>query len=374
MTLNFKKIIPWVILGIIVIALGGWLIYRYTAEKSLQLTSPQGGEVWRANDTYKITWKARNMGRVGIILLEGPQGRDVKWIAQDVPARRGSFDWQIFVWEESRQDYKIAIFEYPWKEGNLIDYSDDFFTVVGPQFASCDALSVAAEWPFMPSDFPDLRKVFITQKSYTGNLERLEGADRICQQEAQEKGLTGAWKALLGDDTVFVIDRLNLGGIFVMADSGGLLPENKTCHRLLGNNFNDFLKKLSESLALNRGKFDEDFLEDLQNVWLGRLSKESLRECTTVEGTPLRLLEQKYSFTTTCQNWTTGLNRVPGYPPAPGAAVEFPVCFTPGGVRTNAVGLAGLSLGILGQGAQQTLTTSLGQSCDLPQKLLCVQQ
>ena len=374
MNINYKKILPWAILAIVVLGLGAWLVYRFTVTKSLQFVSPAGQEVWLANNTYKITWKARNMGSVGIILIKGARGQDVKWIAKDVPARRGSYDWQIFVWEEPREDYKIAVFEYPWQEGNLIDYSDDFFTILGPEFASCDALSVAAEWPFVPSDTLDLRKVFITEKRYSGDLERLEGADKRCQQEAQEKGFDGAWKAFLGDDTVFAVDRLNLGGVFIMAESAGLLPENKTCHRLLGNNFDEFLKKLSEPLLLNNEKFDETFLKNLPNVWLGRISKDSLRECTTIEGIPVRDLAARYSFTTTCQNWTTGLLRVPGYPPALGQDVEFPVCFTPEGIRTNAVGLAGLSSGILGEGAQQTLNPSLGKSCDIAQKLLCFQQ
>ena len=372
MTFNFKKIIPWAVLALIIAAFGGWLIYRFTAEKSLRLTAPEGREVWRANDTFQITWKSRNISRVGIILIRGAAGQDVQWIAQDVSARRGSFEWQIFVWEEPRKDYKIAIFEYPWKQGNLIDRSDDFFTILGPQFASCDSLSTVAEWPFIPSDFPDLRKVFITSGTWSGNLERLEGADRICQSEAAQKGLDGNWKAFLGDDTNFAVDRLNLQGIFVEAESAGLLPENKTCHRLLGSNFNDFFKKLSDPLALNRGKFDESFLQDLQNVWLGRITKESLRECTAIffEQFPPRQLERNYSFTTTCQNWTIGLETALGYPPSPGQEVEFPACFTPAGVRTSAVGLACLASGLQGQ----LLTTSLGNSCDTAQKLLCVQQ
>lgn len=372
MTLNFKKIIPWAVLALIIAAFGAWLIYRFTTEKSLRLINPQGQEILQANETFKITWKARNISRVGILLIKGARGEDVQWIAQDVPARRGSYDWQIFVWEEPRQDYKIAIFEYPWKEGNLIDRSDDFFTILGPQFASCDILSTQAEWPFVPSDFPDLRKVFITSGSYSGNLERLEGADKICQSEAAQKGLEGQWKAFLGDDTNFAVDRLNLQGIFVEAKSAGLLPENKTCHRLLGTNFNDFFKKLSDPLALNRGKFEESFLEDLQNVWLGRVTRESLRECTTIsfeQFAPLQL-ERNYSFTTTCQNWTIGLETAFGYPPSPGQEVEFPACFTPAGVRTSAVGLAGLASGIQGQ----SLTASLGKSCNTAQKLLCVQQ
>ena len=384
MTLNSKKIILWAVLAIIVIAIGAWLTYRFTVEKSLRLVLPQGAEVLKANENFKITWKSRNISRVGIILLKGPQSQDVKWIAQDVPARKGSYDWNIFVWEEPREDYKIAVFEYPWQEGNLIDRSDDFFTILGPNFASCDSLSIEAEWPFVPSDFPNLRKVFITSREYTGNLERLEGADQRCQQEAKEKGYTSAtsttatstWKAFLGDDTNFAVDRLKLEGIFVTAEATGTLPENKTCHRLLGNNFNDFLKKLSDALSLNSGKFKDTFLEDIQNVWLGRITRESLRECTliTFKQFSPHQLERNYSFTTTCQNWTIGLENAPGYPPSIGQEQEFPACFTPAGVRTSAVGLAGLSSGIAAGFQGPALTTSLGKSCNVEQKLLCVQQ
>lgn len=379
MPLNYKKIALWVVLALIIAGIAAWLIYRFTVEKSLGLRAPEGSEVLLANETFKITWKSRNISRVGIILIKGAEGQDqdVSWIARDVPARKGSFDWQIFAWQEPRQDYKIAIFEYPWQEGNLIDRSDDFFTILGPQFASCDSLSVATEWPFVPSDFPEIRKVFITSREYAGNLERLEGADQKCQTEAEEKGFEGQWKAFLGDDTVFARDRLNLSGVFVAADSSGAIPEGKSCHRLLGNNFDEFFKKMSEPLSLNRQKFEEKFLQDLQNIWLGRITKESLRECTTIsfgDQTLPRDLARNYSFTTTCQNWTTNLGTAPGYPPEPGQEIEFPACFTPQGVKTVAAGIAGLASGVVGEKGQEVLSSSLGKSCNTTQKLLCVQQ
>jgi hypothetical protein len=366
MTFDYKKNIRWIVLGIVIIAIGTWLIYHYTTEKSLRLTSPNGKEVWSANEKFRITWKSRNISRVGIILIKGARGEDIKWIAKDVPAIKRKYDWHIFAWERPSDDYKIAVFEYPWKEGNLIDYSDDFFTILGPKFASCDNLSIEAEWPFVPSDFPNLRKVFITEGDYNGNLGLLEGADKICQQEAQNKGYDGSWKAFLGDDTNFAVDRLNLQGIFVEAKSSGSLPGRKTCHRLLGKSFDDFLRKLSDPLPRNSEKFNKDFLDKLSNIWLGRITRDSLRECVVVEGA--------YSFTTTCQNWTSGLKTVPAYQESKDQQIRFPVCFTRGGVKTDAVYLAGLSSGIIRAGDQQTFTTSLGKSCSIYQKLLCIQQ
>lgn len=370
-----KKILLWILSITIILGLAAWLTYRFTVEKSLELLIPGKGEVWQAGQTQKISWKSRNIDRVGIILIKGLEGQDVKWLAQDIWAVPRSYDWQIFIWEEPRQDYRIAIFEFPWKQGNKIVYSDDF-TVLGPDFASCDSLSVENEWPFMPSDYPDLKKVFITSKNYSGNLERLEGADNKCGQEALEKGFDGNWKAFLGDDTVFAIDRLSLEGIFVEAQSSGSLTEGKSCHRLLGKNFEDFFVKLSDSLPVNQGKFEESFLQNLQNLWLGRINSESTRECTTLffdRSAPWDLA-LNYSFTATCQNWTIDKEVVAGYPLSAGQEVEFAACFTPAGVRTTAAALAGLASGVVGQGPERSFTASLGKSCNTAQKLLCVQQ
>lgn len=371
-----KKIILWVLTIAILGAVAAWLIYRFTVEKRLDFVSPRENAILQAGQTHPITWNSRNISKVGIILIKGTSGQDTKWIAQNVSGRKRSYDWNIFAWEEPRQDYRVAVFEYPWKEGNKITYSD-FFTILGPEFASCDSLSVEAEWPFVPSDFPDLRKVFITSKNYTGDLGRLEGADAKCQQEAVEKGFAGDWKAFLGDDTKFVAERLNLEGIFVMAESSGDLPEGKACHRLLGRDFNEFLSKLSEPLLLNQEKIDAAFLKDLQKVWLGKINAESQRECTVISeffgGAP-SALPFNYSFTTTCQNWTSGSQVVPGYPPEVGKEIEFPACFTPTGAKTNAIGVAGLSSGAVKIKGQDFLTVSLGKSCAISQKLLCVQQ
>jgi hypothetical protein len=378
MPFQYKKILSWVILSIIILGVGVWVFYRLSAEKKLQLTSPNGNEKWQAGKTYKITWKAKNIGKLAIVLIKGEDSKTAEWIAKDIPARKKKYDFQIFVWEEPRQDYKISIFEYPWKEGNKIDYSDEKFTILGPQFASCDKLSIEAEWPYIPSDFPDQRKVFITETSFTGNLEGLAGADKKCQAEAEAGGLTGTWKAFLGDEQTLAMDRLKLEGIFVEARPVATLPEGKTCHRLLGKDFNEFFKKLSDSLILNKEKLEENFLNDLSRIWLGRINAESKTDCITtfVREQPQdpQDLPQSYSFTTTCQNWTTGEGTVPDYPPQPGQKVKFPKCYTPQGIRIEAVGLAGLSSGLLDPKGAEKLTTSLGKYCNILQKLLCIEQ
>jgi len=426
MEFNYKKILPWVLIAIVVIGMAIWLVYRFIGEKSLELISPNGNEIWQAGKTYQITWKAKNIGKVGIMLVKDKTPRESEWIVKDFPAGKRKYDWQIFGWQEPRQDYKIAIVEYPWYEENKIDYSDKNFTILGPTFASCDNLSIEAEWSYLPSDFPNLRKVFITNTAFGGNLGGLGGADEKCQKEAEERGLEGTWKALLGDDTNLAVERLNLEGIFIEAEGKEVLPatkipnylwesfksflkktkkleekretvegaydvlgkyfekflgewekeqEKKTCHRLLGKNFEEFFKKLSDPLALNQEKLEEEFLKNLSNIWLGRINKESEKECITIfaDWSPTDL-SLNYSFTTTCQNWTISEERVPGYPPKENEKIELPVCYTPEGVRINAAALAGLSSGIIEKAGEKFFATSLGKACNLSQKLLCIQQ
>lgn len=431
MKLNYKKILIWILIIGVTIGISSWFIYRLTAEKKIEVTSPNGGEVWQANKTYQITWKAKNIAKVGIVLIKDKIPKEKEWIVKDIPAGKGKHDWQIFVWQEPRQDYKIAVVEYPWEEGNKFDESDKTFTILGPTFASCDQFSIEAEWPYLPSDFPNLRKVFITNKNFDGDLGGLEGADQKCQEEAKERGLEGNWKALLGDDMSLAVERLNLEGIFVEAEGKEVLPiieipnyfwesfkeylnkaklkekkediewafnflekyfgeflkswekqqEKKTCYRLLGRNFDEFFKKLSDPLVLNQEKLKEEFLINLSNIWLGRIDKESKKDCVTVfTEYPSHDPSLNYSFTTTCQNWTTNKEKIPGYPPKEKEVLTLPVCYTPQGERVSAAALVGLSSGIIEIKKERTeegekiFSPSLGKSCNLSQKLLCIEQ
>ncbi len=373
---QFKKILPWIIVGLIVAGAAAWLIYRFTAEKGLRLTLPNGKETWQAGKTYQIAWKAKNIGKVAIILTKGGDSKTAEWIAKDIPAADRKYDWEIFVWHAPGQDYKITILEYPWKDGNKVDYSDENFTISGPQFSSCDKLSIEAEWPFLPSDFPGQRKIFITETPFAGNLEGLEGADKKCQAEAEKGELEGNWKAFLGTDETLAMDRLDLQGIFVEAKPSATLTEGKTCHRLLGKDFNEFFAKLSDLSAINKEKLEQTFLNHLSDIWLGRIDGNSKRDCTTISNQSASSdISRNYSFTTTCQNWTMGQATVPGYPPATGGTTVFPKCYTPQGKRIDAVGVAGLSSGLVGSDLKtRALSPAVGKTCDSSQRLLCIQQ
>lgn len=373
MEFSQRKILIGIIITIVFLVISFWILYRIFGEKKLELIFPKGGEVLEANKEYEIKWNARNIDKVSIILSKGGEEKEIKIIAKDIPAGQKKYKWKIFVWEEPRQDYKISIYESPWKEGKKISISKEF-TILGPKFASCDSLSIENEWPYLPSDYPNLKRVFITKLNYSGNLGGLEGADEICQKEAEEKKLSGKWKALLGDDSKSAKERLDLDGIFVEGEGAEPIPEGKFCYRLLGKNFEEFFKKLEFPAGLPEKIFSKRFLEELKNgVWVGRIEKETKRNCLFVPGIyTLHELPLSYSFTVTCQNWSTDKQVLPNYPPQKGEEIEFPKCYTPEGKTIEAVGLAGLSLNFIEE--KKSFSLSSSTFCARGQKLICIEQ
>lgn len=368
------KIIITILIILILAILGYWL-YFLLGEKKLQLLFPNGGEILEAGETYTIRWRAKKIDKIGIVLFEGNDVERGKWIVENFPAKEGKYDWKIFVWEKPSDDYKIAIFEYPFTKKGKIDSSDKSFTIVGPQFASCDQLSIAAEWPFLPSDYPNLRKVFITTQRFSGNLDGLNGADIKCQQEAQQRGFEGEWKALLGDDNVSAVERLNLEGIFVEATPIGILPEKKTCYRLLGKDFKSFVEKLSSHFLLNQKRFGDEFLRGLEEVWVGRIDKQSKKECIEIfTPYPSKHSSPEYSFTTTCQNWTSEKKFLSDYSSTEEEPIEPPNCYTPDGRRIKATGIAGFSVGVVKKEDKEFFSYEIGKPCNTLQRLICVQQ
>lgn len=351
--------------------------------KSIQLLTPDGGEEWEIGQTYQISWKAKGIKKIGIVLFKG---KEPKWLAKNVDAKLEKYERKIYPGQEYGDNYWVAVFEYPWQEDNKVDYSNGAFAITYPELASCDELSVENEWPHLPSDLPNLRRVFITEEDFTGNLEGLEGADKKCQEEAEKQGLEGKWHAFLGGDSdqELAVERLKATprkteGIFVNAEPAAILIRGASCHRLLGKNFNEFLAKLSNPLIINEEKLESEFLGNLKNIWFGRVDEKSKRNCTVILSAlldPYKSLAEKYSFTTTCQNWTQGGRLVQGYPvseeePRP----SFPTCYTPEGKSTDAVILGGLASGLTrGAGDMDSLTLYQGKYCSTRQKLLCIEE
>ncbi len=371
------------IIGIIVVVIVVvvYLIISYTGEK-IEITSPIGREEWEIGQTYSITWNSKGVDRVGIVLFKGSEAQ---WIAENVDAALGKYDWHIYSGQGYGDGFWIAVFEYPWRQGNLIDYTNGAIVITYPEMSSCDNLSVEQEWPYLASDFPDLRGVFLTKKFYRGDLKGLDGADEICQQEAGELGLEGEWMAFLGgeDNNETVVERLNKSprgteGVFVQAVASAVLLRGSTCHRLLGSNFQEFLERLSALKVVNEDKLDQVFLKGMESVWLGRIDEISKKDCIPVIykfADSNRPIAEAYSFTTTCQNWTQEEGFVQGYPLNPNQpAPTFPTCYTPSGILTNAVSLSGLSLGLEESGNNEAFSPYQGKKCNEAQKLICIEK
>lgn len=358
-----------IIVGVAVLAVVIYLFFS-SAGGNIKLVNPNGFEEWQIGQTYKISWQAKGIDKVGIVLFKE---KEPEWIAKDIDARLGQYEWKIYPGHKYGNGFWIAVFEYPWKEGNKIDYSNSAFAITFPELSGCEQLSLESERPYLPSDLPGLRRVFVTEGDYSGNLGGLEGAEKICQKEAKDQGFEGAWHAFLGGDSESELAFKRMEntprkkeGIFSEAEPAAVLLRGATCHRLLGKDFNDFLKKLSSSLADNKEKLGEDFASDLENVWLGRLDQKSKNNCISIAeflGRYYKPTLEKYSFTSTCQNWMRDQETIDGYPVPEGSLKpQFPSCYTLEGKSTEAVGLAGLGAGMK------------GKICSSKQKLICIEE
>lgn len=354
-----EKSLIFIMLGAIVIVaiIVIFLFFSYGA-KSIQVLAPNGSEKLEIGKSSEISWKAKGLNKVGIVLFHGTEAQ---WLAKDLKASSGKYNWEILPGQTYGSDYWIAVFEYPWQKGNKIDYSDNSFSITFSELTNCETLSIKNEWPYLASDFPNLRRVFLTQGTYNGNLDGLEGADKKCQEEAEKQGLSGQWQAFIGADSdqETALVRISqtprtTSGIFIWAlPEGEPLIRGVACHRLLAKDFEEFSKRIYS----------------LGNLWLGRLDEKSKKNCLAIEkdfSNPYIALAEKYSFTSTCQSWTTESNLVEGYPAPKGKpSPSFPTCYTPQGKFTEAVASAGLA---------SVSEGSVGKSCNTQQNLLCIEE
>ncbi len=383
--ISAEKILAIVLIGgILVISIFVFYLFFTHGEKIIRVLSPKGGVELEVGKTYPIIWSAKNVKRVGIVLFNDK--KEAKWIAKNLNANLRKYNWKIHLGQEYGDGFWIAVFEYPWRSGNKIAYSKRF-AIVYSKSLSCDELSIKNEWPYLPDDLPNLRKVFITKNVYSGNLGGFEGADKICQEEAEKQGLDGKWHAFLGGDKdeETAIERLlktprRTEGTFIEAKSAGKLERNKgvTCHRLLGRNFDSFLEKLSSSLAFNKKFLSNEFFDGLKNVWLGRIDKKSKRNCIFIYENYFehRNLSEGYSFTSSCQNWTKGEKFVDGYSSTSISKkkIEFPNCYTKSGMLVDAVAIGGLSEGIIENREKEDFTPYKGEYCSKKKRLICIEE
>lgn len=132
-------------------------------QASLQVISPNGGERWKENNTYDISWKSKKIDKVSIWLkhpsyvTEGPNSEQVfekcKLNKNPIEAKQRSYSWTIkndsCDFDIERGDsFKIAI--YSVKNSDQVnDESDDYFIIGGDIFSR----KLSGMLPFLWHDY-----------------------------------------------------------------------------------------------------------------------------------------------------------------------------------------------------------------------------
>ncbi len=101
----------------------------------LRMISPNGGEVWQAGESRKITWEARNVGTVSI--LYNHDGSSYETIAKNIDASSASYDWTVPGINSTACRVRIV------NDADVAYYVDSYatFTIEGTSQASITVLA-----------------------------------------------------------------------------------------------------------------------------------------------------------------------------------------------------------------------------------------
>lgn len=354
-----------IIAGLIITIAVVFIINSATSTKTIVIGKPNQTITLKAGETYTITWGAKGVTSVGIVLFSGNKGTNAQWIAKGVAAAKGKYDWVVAENQPSGSDYRLAVFEYPWKKGNAIAYTDTAIQIIGPQYISCNDLAVQNEWPYLPGNYPGLKRVFITQGSWTGNLSGIEGADTKCQQEADAKKLDGKFIAFLGTDTISAKEKIQEPAVFALANNSQVMPDGQVCYRLLGRNVDSLLNKTLLAADQISIVLDSEFAKSMNGVWIGRRTPGSSTQCLQLGGLGA---VTAFSGTYTCQNWTKSDGQV--YQGAIPPDADLPKCYDKQGNSAFANYIAANAIIFSND---NSLIVS-GTPCNRYNRLLCVEQ
>lgn len=120
-------------LGNVALISGGIVITR-----TLQLTSPNGGEIWYRGQTRQIRWTSTNVNNVKIELSTN-NGSSWIIIKSSIPAAAGLYEWQVGDFPSEQCRIKISSVEEP----SLFDISDGTFSI---RSQLCVNFSVQENW------------------------------------------------------------------------------------------------------------------------------------------------------------------------------------------------------------------------------------
>lgn len=107
-------------LGNVALVSGGILVQP----ASLQVLSPNGGEIWYINQLKKIRWSSSGVTSVNIQISTN-NGGSWNLIASNIPAQNGEYNWRVSGSPSNNCRIKIYSSENP----NVFDLSDDIFEI-----------------------------------------------------------------------------------------------------------------------------------------------------------------------------------------------------------------------------------------------------
>lgn len=119
----------------------------------LLVTTPDGGEIWVADQTYSVRWRSHNFsGTVHIDLInDAPDQNSTQRIASDVP-NNGLYAWTIPASIVPGANYRIRVTSVT--TSGLVDISDQRFTISQPVsvFYVNDNTVEAGDWTTAPGN------------------------------------------------------------------------------------------------------------------------------------------------------------------------------------------------------------------------------
>jgi hypothetical protein len=105
---------------------GAWSSCVVSAQPSITVTSPNGGESWTQGGTYNIRWTSNGVSNV-MIVLENSNTSNGWHLNYSVPASAGLYSWTVPSSVAAGSGYKITIWDNT--SSSIIDSSNNTFTI-----------------------------------------------------------------------------------------------------------------------------------------------------------------------------------------------------------------------------------------------------
>ena len=108
---------------------------KTTAEKSITLLSPNGGEKWQTGTTQIIKWNSANVSQIYIKLRKGSDTYPgTGGVVSNIIPNNGLYQWNIPSTLPDGSDYAIRVID---SGGSVLDDSDNYFSIVSTSTTAC---------------------------------------------------------------------------------------------------------------------------------------------------------------------------------------------------------------------------------------------